>query len=78
MLRHGGRELELRAASALRRQFLLLDGGTEVGVIDPQSIWTRSADVEFRIPLPEAVQAFIVWLTLLLWKREADGGAAAT
>ena len=78
VLRHEGRELELRAANALRRQFLLLDGGTEVGVIDPQSVWTRSADVEFRIPLPEAVQAFIVWLTLLLWKRESDGGAAAS
>jgi hypothetical protein len=77
VLRHEGRELELRAVSSLRRQFRLLDGGAEVGVIDPHSVWTRSADVEFRIPLPDALQAFIVWLTLLLWKRESDGAAAA-
>jgi hypothetical protein len=77
VVRHDGRELELRAAHALRRQFVVLDGDTEVGAIDPQSLWTRSANVNFRIPLPDAVQAFIVWLTLLLWKREADGGAAA-
>ena len=77
VVQHDGRRLELRAAHALRRQFLLLDGHHEVGMIDPQSLWTRSANVDFRIPLPDAVQAFIVWLTLLLWKREADGAAAS-
>jgi hypothetical protein len=76
VVRHDGRELELRAANALRRRFQLLERGVEIGTIDPQSIWTRSADVEFRVPLPEPLQAFIVWLTLLLWKRESDSAAA--
>lgn len=76
LVRHQGRELELRAVSALRRRFQLFEGGAEIGTIDPRSVWTRSADVEFRAPLPEPLQAFIVWLTLLLWKRESDSAAA--
>jgi hypothetical protein len=76
VVRHDGRELELRAANALQRRFRLLERGAEIGTIEPQSVFTRSADVDFRVPLPEPLQAFIVWLTLLLWKREAESAAA--
>jgi hypothetical protein len=74
IVRHAGQEWELRAASALRRKFVLLQGSNEVGVIAPEHAFSRRAAVDLRVTLPAAVQAFIVWLTLLLWKRERNSG----
>jgi hypothetical protein len=34
--------------------------------------------VEFADDVPRLAQAFVVWLTLLLWKRDSDAAATAT
>ena len=56
---------------------VLLDGRA-AGVIAPRGAWTRrsTADLSDDIPLP--VQVFVLWLAVLLWKREQDAAAAAS
>ena len=66
----------LRAESAFGRKFVLIDGDREVGEISPDGVFTRraTADLPEGIPLP--VKVFIIWLVVILWKRESDSAAA--
>ena len=74
IIKHGGREYTLRKKSVWRRAFFLLEGERQLGSIAPTSIWTRHATADLPPEWPLYLQAFVIWLTLLLWKRE---GAAA-
>ena len=69
VIRHAGRDYTLRPKSLFRRAFVLLDGQREVGSVAPVSAFTRkaAADLPHNLPLP--VRAFIVWLTLISWRR---------
>ena len=71
IIEHAGKQYTLRAKSALGREFLLLEGEREVGSISPEGIFTRCASVALPESLPPPVQIFIIWLTIILWKREA-------
>ena len=78
IVEHSGRQYTLRATSALRREFILLDGSTRIGSLSPEGIFTRRADVDLPSALPLTVRVFIIWLTVMLWKHdEAAAGAAA-
>jgi hypothetical protein len=68
----GTKTYTLQARSAFRRSFVLLDDDREVGAIAPHSAWTRRASANLPTDMPLPVQVFLVWLTLLLWKRESD------
>jgi len=72
IVRHAGRELTLRSRSMFRRAFVLLDDSREVGSIAPRSAFTRSAAADLPDDLPLPVRAFIVWLTVILWRREQN------
>src|SRR5262249_37123684 len=74
---HGGRLYALRAVSALRRQCLVLCEDRPLGRVSPDSWFSRRARLEIADDVPLVLQAFLVWLTLLMWKRDSDGGAAA-
>ena len=76
-IQYAGREYTLLAKSALRRAFALLDGNREVGSLSPRSIFTRRAAVDLPENLPLPLKVFIIWLTVILWKRESDSSAAA-
>lgn len=69
---HEGRRYTLRSRSALLREFVLLDGSTEVGSIAPEWILTRRAAVSLPLDLPLPVRVFMIWLVLILWKRDDD------
>ena len=71
---HSGRRYTLRAKSAFRREFLLLDGAVKIGSISPEGLFTRSADVELPKFLPLFLQVFIIWLVMTLWKQEDSAG----
>lgn len=74
---HEGRRYILRAESVFRRTFLLLDGDRKIGSLSPEGIFTRRTKVDLPPALPLAVRVFVIWLTVILWKRESDSGAAA-
>lgn len=74
---HADRQFTLRAKAVFRRHFLLLDGDGEIGSVSPEGIFTRRATVDLPEALPLPVKVFIIWLTVILWKRESDSGAAA-
>ncbi len=74
---HAGRRYTLRAKAVFRRAFLLLDGDRQIGSLSPEGMFTRRATVDLPEALPLPVKVFIIWLTVILWKRESDSGAAA-
>jgi hypothetical protein len=76
IIEHAGRQYTLRAKSAWGREFLLLDGPREIGSLSPEGLFTRRATVDLPEHLPLAVRVFIIWLAVLLWKRESDSVAA--
>lgn len=76
IIEHAGRQYTLRAKAALGREFLLLEGEREVGSISPEGIFTRRASVALPESLPLPVRVFITWLTVILWKREAQAAAS--
>ena len=75
---HAGRHYTLRARSAFLREIVLFDGPKETGSISPEGIFTRRASADLPEDLPLVVRIFLIWLTIILWKRDADSAAAAT
>jgi hypothetical protein len=77
LVQHDATTWTLRPRSVLGRTFVLLDGEREVGRITPAGLWSRRANVDLpaRVPLP--VQVFLIWLTVLMWKREADAASSS-
>lgn len=61
-----------------RRLFTLEENGRTVGSLTPAGIVTRKATAEFPDGLPLPVKTFLIWLALLMWKREADSQAASS
>jgi hypothetical protein len=76
ILTHGGRDYALQKRSVWKRAFVLLDGEREIGSVAPVSSWTRHATVELPAEWPIAVQAFVISLVIVLWRREAASAAA--
>ena len=50
---------------------VLRQGGEELGTIRHTAWYKRDARLEMAERLPFVLQAFALWLSLLLWKREA-------
>ena len=72
-----GRTYTLKRSSWWRREFALCDGEIPLGSIAPESWLTRRAQVTLPEDVPGWARAFVVWLTLLMWKRDSDAGAVA-
>lgn len=72
IVNHAGKEYTLRASSALKRQFVLLDDSAEIGSISPDGFLTRHAAVDLPVEIPLPVRIFIVWLVIIMWKRQSD------
>jgi hypothetical protein len=70
VIRHAGREYTLCRESLFRRAFVLLDGSRQVGALVPKGTFTREAAADLPHDLPLPVRMFIVWLTVISWKRE--------
>jgi hypothetical protein len=70
VIHHAGREYTLCRESWLRRTFVLLDGSRQVGFLAPKSAFTRKAAASLPHDLPLPVRMFIVWLTMISWRRD--------
>ena len=70
VIRHADREYTLRHESMFRRAFVLMDGSRQVGSLAPKSVFTRNAAADLPRDLPLPVRMFIVWLTVVSWRRQ--------
>ncbi len=70
-----GRTYTLKRLSAWRREFALCVGDSRIGSVAPEGWLTRSAQVNLPEDMPGWARAFVVWLTLLMWKRDSDAGS---
>jgi hypothetical protein len=75
---HGAHTYTIKRRKWWGRDMVLLDGDREVGWVVPAGAFTRrgSASLPEQVPLP--VRVFMVWIALLVWKREAEAAHAAT
>jgi hypothetical protein len=76
-IEHAGRQYTLKPRSGWRREMVLHEGDREIGAVIPEKILARRARVELTDDLPIALRLFVIWLTLLLWKRASDQAAAS-
>jgi hypothetical protein len=70
-----GTQFELRPRGIFSRGFQLLSRGAVVGTLSAGGFFSRRMDVELSEELPLPLRAFVVWLTLLLWKRDMEAAA---
>ena len=72
---HAGRTYQLVQRSIWRRTFTVLEGGVEVGTIEPTSVWTNAAAVRLPDTMPLELQVFIVGVVAIQWRRAQDSSA---
>jgi hypothetical protein len=73
LIYHAQNHYTLTAASVFRRKMLLMQGDKVIGTLAPQGAFSRRMIAELPDALSEPLRIFIIWLALLLWKREYDG-----
>jgi hypothetical protein len=66
----GGRTFTLRRVSAFGREFGLYAQNQRIGGVTPVSWFTRRSVIRVPDGWPAAVQAFVFWLVLIIWKRD--------
>ncbi len=71
-----GRTMRLRPRSAWGRALVLREGEREVGDVTPRGMWSRRATATLPDTLPLPVRLFVLWLAVLIWKRDDDAAAA--
>ena len=72
-----GRTLRLRPRSVWGRALVLHEGEREVGGIRPRTMWSRRATGTLPDTVPVPVRLFVLWLAMLIWKRDDDDAGAA-
>ena len=75
-IRVGAVPFRLEAVSALRREFRVLRAGVPAGTIRPVSAFRRTAIADLAPGIPLPVRLFLIFLTLVLWKRR-DAAASS-
>jgi hypothetical protein len=76
-IEHHGHHYTLEPRSWWGREVVLYEGDREIGSIAPSSYFGRDARVSLPDDLSVSLRLFVVWLTLLLWKRDADAATGA-
>lgn len=71
-----GHSYALKKESLFCRTFVLMEDDRQVGIIKPEGVFTRKADVSLPDEMPRPVQIFVLWLVLVLWKRDSEAGSA--
>jgi hypothetical protein len=75
VIRYKEKPYTLQAQSAFSRNYVVLDGSTEIGSIAPESLFTRTASVMLPDDWPFLLKSLAMWLTIIQWKRGAAAGS---
>jgi len=67
----GVKTCTLKVASWFGRSFVLTENEVEVGRIARTGFFTARCWAELPDDLPLSVQAFLIWLVLITWRRQA-------
>ena len=67
----GVKTCTLKVASWFGRSFVLTENEVEVGRIARTGFFTARCRAELPDDLPLPVQAFLIWLVLITWRRQA-------
>lgn len=70
----GGERVEMRPQGLLARVFTLRAGDAAVGEVVRDGWFGRRVSVQMPDAWPLAVQAFALWLALVVWRRMEEGG----
>jgi len=73
-IEYGKVKYELKPASIFSRRFHLISGKAVVGRLSPNRWFSRRMNIHLSENLPLPVSTFVVWLTLLMWKRDCNAG----
>jgi hypothetical protein len=73
---HAGQVFTLAARSAFARCFVLKVGDCVIGRIAPESWLSRKSSIEMPTDMPLAVQLWLFWLAVLMWRREAAAASS--
>lgn len=65
----GARRLMLSATSPLHSDYHLLEDGRRVGEVRPRGALRHGAEADLPDALPLEARVFVLWVTLLLWRR---------
>ena len=76
-LAYNGHEYTLRKPSFGSLAWAVYEGETELGSVARAHWWRRDANVALPENWPLHIRVFVIWLALLLWKREADSAGGA-
>jgi len=68
----GRKSYTFRTRSMFGRGFVLFDSSEEVGSITPEGTFTRRMRAEFPKDLALPVGVFLVWLVVILWRRNSQ------
>ena len=73
-----GRTYTLKAAGAFGRAFVLTEHEVQIGSIAPNGWFSRTCTAELPDDLALEVKAFVIWLVIVMWRRQEQAAIAAT
>jgi len=76
-LTYDNREYSIRKQSFLGRTFVVTEGEKELGSLVATRWWARDATAALPENWPLHIRVFVIWLALLIWRREANSGGGA-
>lgn len=72
VIEHGELKSTLSPRHVLSRNFVLIGEKGIVGNLSPKSLLSRRMKINFSDTLPIQIKMFVIWLTIILWRRDAD------
>lgn len=73
---HEGQRYAFTKRSVLGRTLVLRRGDRDVGTVARSAPFSRQATADLPADLPLPLQAFIIWLAIVSWRRTARAAAA--
>jgi hypothetical protein len=70
-----GRQYELKPRDMFTRTFQLHAGAAVVGSLSASGLFSRRMNVDLPETLPLPLRVFVMWLTVILWKRDAQAAS---